>query len=138
MTSTLIDTGPLVAFLNRRDSWHSWSRDRFAELEAPVETCEAVIAEAAFLLRQHPGGAESLMALLTRRLVVCTFRLEDSTERVADLMRRYATVPMSLADACLVRMSEERPRARILTLDPDFRLYRRLGRQVIPLISPAR
>ncbi len=135
---TIVDTGPLVAFLNRRDSWHTWARDRFAELETPVETCEAVVAEAAFLLRQQPGGADALMALLTRRLIVCTFRLDDSTERVADLMRRYANVPMSLADACLVRMAEERPRAKILTLDSDFRLYRKLGRQVIPLISPAR
>lgn len=138
MTSVIVDTGPLVAFLNRRDGWHGWARDQFEELEAPFETCEAVVAEAAFLLKQRAGGSEALMALLARRLVICGFRLDDSTERVADLMRRYASVPMSLADACLVRMSEERPAAKVLTLDSDFRLYRKLGRQVIPLISPAR
>ena len=138
MTPVIVDTGPLVAFLNRRDGWHRWALDRFGELEAPFETCEAVVAEAAFLLRQHPEGSAALLALLTRRLIVCTFRLDDATERVADLMKRYASVPMSLADACLVRMSEERPRAKVLTLDSDFRVYRKLGRQVIPLISPSR
>jgi predicted nucleic acid-binding protein len=134
----IIDTGPLVAFLNRRDTHHRWAVDRFQELPPPGETCEAVIAETAFLLRSRPGGSEALMALVTRRLVICSFRLEDAADRVADLMRRYANVPMSLADACLVRMSEERPSAKVLTLDADFRVYRKLGRQVIPTISPAR
>lgn len=138
MTPVIIDTGPLVAFLNRRDAWHAWAMAQFEEVETPLETCEAVIAEAAFLLRQHSGGSDALMAMVARRLVVCTFRLDESAERVADLMRRYANVPMSLADACLVRMSEERPNAKILTLDSDFRVYRKLGRQVIPLISPLR
>ncbi len=138
MTPVILDTGPLVAFLNRRDAWHTWARDRFDEFEAPLETCEAVIAEAAFLLRNRSGGSDALMALVTRRLVVCSFRLDDAVDRVADLMRRYANVPMSLADACLVRMSEERPTAKVLTLDADFQVYRKLGRQVIPLIKPAR
>jgi predicted nucleic acid-binding protein len=138
VTPVILDTGPLVAFLNRRDGWHAWAVDRLDELETPLETCEAVIAEAAFLLRNMSGGSDALMALVTRRLVVCSFRLEESADRVADLMKRYANVPMSLADACLVRMSEERPSAKVLTLDADFRLYRKLGRQVIPLISPRR
>lgn len=51
-------------------------------------------------------------------------------------MRRYADVPMSLADACLVRMSELSDDASVLTLDSDFRIYRRLGRQAIPLLTP--
>ena len=137
MTSpVVVDTGPLVAFLNRRDGWHGWARERFEELDAPFETCEAVVAESSFLLRNLSGGSDALMALITRRLIVCTFRLDDSADRVADLMRRYENVPMSLADACLVRMSEQQPAAKILTLDADFRVYRKLGRQVIPLISP--
>jgi predicted nucleic acid-binding protein len=138
VTPVIVDTGPLVAFLNRRDAWHAWAREQFEELDAPFETCEAVVAETAFLLRNHDGGSAALMALLTRRLVVCSFRLETSAQRVADLMGRYWNVPMSVADACLVRMSEEQPAAKLLTLDSDFRVYRKLGRQVIPLISPVR
>jgi len=64
------------------------------------------------------------------------FRLEPESESVAALMRRYADLPMSLADACLVRMSELNRDCRVLTTDSDFKLYRRFGRQVIPLLCP--
>jgi predicted nucleic acid-binding protein len=83
-----------------------------------------------------PRGSDALLELMERGLLVCGFRLDEAAEDVRRLMKRYQNVPMSLADACLVRMSEERRAAKILTLDSDFRLYRRLGRQVIPLIAP--
>ena len=76
------------------------------------------------------------MDMLDRGLLVLRFRLDDEVEHVRRLMKRYADVPMSLADACLVRMTEARRHAKLLTLDSDFRRYRRLGRQVIPLIAP--
>ena len=64
------------------------------------------------------------------------FDLETEFESVAVLMRRYAEVPMDLADACLVRMSELQRDCKILTLGSDFKIHRRFGRQVIPLICP--
>jgi len=51
-------------------------------------------------------------------------------------MARYQSVPMSFADACLVRMSELWPKTPVFTLDSDFRIYRRNKRQSIPLIAP--
>jgi predicted nucleic acid-binding protein len=78
------------------------------------------------------------MALLARQAVRIAFRLDEEHEQVARLMAKYADVPMSLADACLVRMSESNPRARILTLDSDFRVYRRSNRQVVPVVMPVR
>ena len=132
----IVDTGPLVAFLNKRDSWHDWAVAQLATIEPPIETCEAVLSEAAFLLRGEPRGADALLELLERDLVFCTFHLDEAVEHVRRLMKRYQNVPMSLADACLVRITEERRVSTILTLDSDFRRYRRLGRQTIPLISP--
>lgn len=78
------------------------------------------------------------MELLRRHVVEAAFRLEDHVEAVARLMRKYASVPMSLADACLVRMAELSPESTILTLDHDFRVYRKSGRQVVPVIMPGR
>lgn len=132
----IVDTGPLVAYFNRRDAWHEWAVAQLATIEPPIETCEAVISEATFLLRADPRGGDALLDLLERDLLLCTFHLDDAVEHVRRLMKRYQDVPMSLADACLVRMTEERRASRVLTLDADFRRYRRLGRQVIPLISP--
>jgi predicted nucleic acid-binding protein len=133
----LLDTGPLVAFLNRRDTWHDWSLDLFGRIRPPLLTCEAVLSEAAFLLRQDVRGADGLLALVERGLVTTShWRLDDEVESLRRLMKRYANVPMSLADACLVRMTETRAGVTVLTLDRDFRVYRRLGRQTIPLITP--
>jgi len=133
----VIDTGPLVAFLNRRDEWHQWAVDRLSEIAPPMQTCESVLAEATFLLRKSPGGAQAVLEMVERDLVQLAFELDAELDHVRRLMKKYADQPMSLADACLVRMSETHPRARILTLDRDFKRYRRLGRQVIPLIAPS-
>ena len=134
--TTLVDAGPLVAFLNRGDAHHVWARAQLARLHPPLVTCEAVLAEACDLLRRHPGGVPALLTVLDRGLVSVGFRLDEHVRRVAELMDRYGDVPMSLADACLVRMSEMSPGSPVLTLDPAFRGYRRLGRQTIPLIIP--
>ena len=132
----LLDTGPLVALLNGRERHHGWVRARLGELRPPLLTCEAVLAEAAYLLRRLDPAASTLMALLDRGALRLAFHLSANQEPVARLMARYADIPMSLADACLVRMSELHPRSSVLTFDDDFRVYRRNGRQVIPVIAP--
>jgi predicted nucleic acid-binding protein len=134
--SAIVDTGPLVAFLNRRERHHAWVRDRLRETPAPLLTCEAVLAETSYLLRRVEGGVSALMALLARGAVRVAFRLDDEHEQIARLLVKYEEVPMSLADACLVRMSELHPRAEVLTLDADFKVYRRAGRQVVPVAMP--
>lgn len=134
---TLIDTGPLVAFLNRRDRFHRWATAQLAEVAAPVVTCEAVLWEACFLLRQFTGGSQAVLELVSRGLVRVGFRLDENVGPVAKLLAKYESVPMSLADACLVRMAEQYPDSGVLTLDRDFRVYRRHGRHVIPTVMPA-
>jgi predicted nucleic acid-binding protein len=138
MASPVIaDTGPLVALLDQRDPAHAWVDAQLDSLPAPLLTCEAVISECAFLLRSVDPGARSLFELLRNDFLRLGFQLDHHQEAVARLMAKYADVPMSLADACLVRMSELHDGARVFTVDSDFKVYRRLSRQTIPLIYPA-
>jgi predicted nucleic acid-binding protein len=132
----IVDAGPLVAFLNRRDTHHSWAVEALGRVRPPLLTCESVISEACFLLRRDAKGADGVLELVARDLLQVAFDLAQELDDVRRLMKRYADVPMSLADACLVRMSERYTKASVLTLDGDFRHYRRRGRQVIPLIAP--
>jgi uncharacterized protein len=134
--SVLLDTGPLVAFLSAADAHHSWVREQWEQLSPPLLTCEAVITEAAFLLQRQRKSRAALFELIRRGVVRLDFALEDELSAVAALIERYANVPMSLADACLVRMSELWADSHVFTLDDDFRLYRRHGRKVIPLVAP--
>ena len=132
----ILDAGPLVALLNRRDHHHLWAKNCFAETAPPLLTCEAVISEACFLVRSLPHGPQTVIELLQRGVLAIPFRLNEEANRLATLLARYASVPMSLADACLVRMSEQQGEGIVLTLDSDFLIYRKHGRQVIPVLMP--
>ncbi len=134
----IADTGPLVAFLNSKDVWHTWVVERLAEIEPPLLTCESVISETCFLLRAVPRGVAAVFDLVKRGVLVLPFRLAEEATAVERFLKRYESVPMSVADACLVRMTELDARSTVLTLDSDFRIYRRHGRQAIPLVSPDR
>jgi predicted nucleic acid-binding protein len=132
----VLDTGPLVAFIDGEDTQHRWASAQLASLQPPFLTCEAVISEALFLLPHARRGVPTLLGFLREGLVKVSFDLDDNLESVSQLIAKYHDVPMSLADACLVRMSELHDGARIFTLDSDFKLYRRHSRQAIPLIFP--
>lgn len=137
MRRVIADTGPIVALLNARDQFHDWARETMEHLEAPLDTCEPVLAEASHLVRKLPGGPEAVVDLVTRGVLRVTFRVDADLLALRALLVKYRSVPMSLADACLVRMSEREPGAEVLTLDSDFHLYRRSGRLRIPLIAPS-
>jgi len=137
MTRIIIDTGPLVAYVNRRDRWHRWVVDQMAALNPPLVTCEPVLTEACFLIQRASGKPVDLIRKIVQRSLEIGIDLEDDASGVESLMQRYADTPMSLADACLVRLTERFPDCRLFTLDSDFEHYRRNGRQVIPLLRPA-
>ena len=132
----LLDTGPLVAFLNRRDKFHVWAVSQWDQIAPPMLTCEAVISEACFLLSGTGGGIDSVMQLIKRKIIAISFRLDEHIQPVGKLLAKYRSVPMSLADACLVRMSEVNPDSQVFTLDSDFSLYRKTGRRIILTIMP--
>jgi predicted nucleic acid-binding protein len=133
--NVLVDAGFLVALLTERDANHRWAAATGSQHPPPWKTCEAALSEAFYLLWER--RIASLIELVKRAAVVCPFRLDDNTDHVVALLGKYADVPMSLADACLVRMTEVLRDPVLLTTDADFRIYRRNGRHVVPCITPA-
>lgn len=132
----IVDTGPLVALLVASESWHSWVTETMQNLPAPFLTCEAVLVETAFLIAQVPNGKERFFDLLESGLLVVQFSISEERAELRKLMKKYADLPMSLADACLVRMAELNPQSSILTLDSHFGIYRKHGRQNLSVICP--
>lgn len=138
METLLIDSGPLVAFLDRSDQYHEWAVQQFSQLSTGPVTCEGAIIEATHLLTDagvQPGG---VLELVRRKIISVQFDLESNLDRVLSLMKKYADTPMDFVDSCLVTMTEAKRDCRLLTLDSDFRIYRRFERQTIPLITPSK
>ena len=136
MTRTLIDSGPLVAFYDRKDQWHRWTHEQMDALTPPLLTTEPVLTEACFLLQRGTGRPAVLLRAVQSGILQIAFDVETEADALERLIERYADAPMSLADASLVRLSELHRESRVFTLDRHFRQYRRHGRQVISLLAP--
>ena len=128
----IADTGFIVAFKNRTDQYHAWAVDLARNLDEPLLTCESVLSETAF----HLGSSEAVLTLVASGMLQLAFDCSENVEQVRDLARRYADQNPDLADLCLIRMSELYPRHTIVTVDDDFRVYRRNKREAIPLLCP--
>ena len=135
MNGTVIaDTGPLVAYLDKRDRFHEWAKAQMSEFTEPLVSCEAVVAEVLFLLRRGGIDPQLLLQLVERGIVVISIRLDDEIAALRKLIARYRDVPMALADACIVRLSELHEQCTVWTIDSEFTIYRRNGRRPIPLL----
>ena len=132
----IADTGVLIALIDRFDHHHNWVVEQLKQITPPLLTCEAVISESWFLLQRVKNGRETLIQLLTQKYVVVQFDLDAELETVLTLLNRYQSVPVSLADAELVRMSELCPNSLIFTLDSDFHIYRKNRDRPIPILMP--
>jgi uncharacterized protein len=132
--NVLVDAGFVVALLSKRDVHHGWASAQAPRFAPPWSTCEAALSEAFHLLGAR--GAPSLCALLRRGSVRVAFEASHHIEPILKLMQKYADVPMGLADACLVRMTETLADPIVLTTDADFRVYRRHSRHVVPCVTP--
>jgi predicted nucleic acid-binding protein len=132
----LLDTGPLVSFLASGLKHHAWAVEQWKRLSPPLLTCEPVLTEAAFLLKREGREADALFALLERGVIRIGLAVQEEQVDLRALMHRYRNRPMSLADACLVRLSELHTAGEVFTLDSDFRIYRRHGNKVIPVLMP--
>lgn len=121
----LLDTGPLVALLSKNDANHARARRLFAECMPPLRSCEAVVAEACFLMRKvHPAGPAEVAALGRRGMYDIAISVDEHWTNIEALLRKYSERPISLADACLIRCAEIHEEARILTFDGDFSVYK--------------
>ena len=134
--SVIVDTGPIVALLDADDQQHAWVKAQFARLRPPLITCEAVLTESCFLIARGGGDASAVIQLAERGVISVGQLFDTEAASVARLMRRYENVPMSLADACLVRLIELTSQSTLFTLDSDFEIYRQKGRRLIPLLAP--
>jgi predicted nucleic acid-binding protein len=135
--AAIVDTGPLVAYLDRAERHHEWTVEQVRALEAPLLVCEPVLAEAMFLLSDLPKAQDALFELLAKEALRIAFQVDDHVDALRGLHRKYRDRPMSLADACIVRMSELFERHQVLTLDSDFSVYRKNGREPLDLITPS-
>lgn len=133
-TSVILDAGVLAAYLDPREQHHDWAVAQARELPQPWVTCEAALSETLYLLNQRYWP--TVIAALRSGGLIVSFNLANELDPVLTLMEKYADVPMSLADACIVRMSEVLPEPLVLTTDSDFRVYRRHSRHVIPCRTP--
>lgn len=129
----IADTGFLVAFVNRTDRHHRWAVSIAERVTEPLLTCEAVLAETAF----HLKNTSTALAMVREGLVTVAFACADHLPELEALAERFADRDPDLADLCLIRMSELYPRHSVITTDrKDFRIYRRNKREVIPVICP--
>jgi predicted nucleic acid-binding protein len=134
--SLLVDTGALVALLDRSDSHHLWALQCFKRAVPPLFTCEAVLAETIHLLKKVPSSRKTLAAWHKDGLIRCEFNFQQQSAEVWKLLEKYADTPMDFADACLVRMAGLVSGSGVWTTDSDFTIYRRHGRTIIPLWAP--
>jgi len=122
---SLLDAGPLVALLSRNDVNHDRARRVFAECAPPFRCCEAVVAEACFLMRKvHRAGPADVVALGGRGVYSVALSAEQHWINIETLLKKYSDRPISFADACLIRCAEIHQEPRIFTFDADFRVYR--------------
>lgn len=135
-SQVIVDTGVLIALIDRLDNHHNWVVNQLKQITPPLLTCEAVISETWFLLQRVRNGRETLIQLLTQKFVVVQFDFDLELETVISLLNRYQSVPVSLADAELVSMSELYANSLIFTLDSDFQIYRKNRDRQTPLIIP--
>jgi predicted nucleic acid-binding protein len=124
MKPVLLDTGVIVALLDRSERMHATCVKAIQDLQAPMITCEAVIAESCYLMRRIAGAPQAILENIRVGLFQIPFDLSQSAAEVERLMHKYRSVPMDLADACLVYMANEYETGDILTLDGDFKVYR--------------
>jgi predicted nucleic acid-binding protein len=136
MEMLLTDSGPLIALLDSSDSHHEWAVEQFSHFSGTLVTCEGAITEATHLLQDAGVKPWGVLELINREIIAVHFDLDANLNRVLSLMKKYADTPMDFVDACLVAMTEEKQNCKLLTLDSDFKIYRRFERQMIPLITP--
>jgi predicted nucleic acid-binding protein len=132
----IVDTGFLVALVNRSEKYHPWVKNQLSQISSPLLTCEPVITETCFLLQNIYQGEATILKLISSQKLKIEFQINQESINLQKLIERYRSVPMSLADACLVRMTEIYPNSVLLTLDSDFKIYRKNRNEAIPVITP--
>jgi uncharacterized protein len=130
----ILDAGPLIAALTPADEFHIWARNVLERLGPPFYSCPEAMAEAAAMT----AAPAAIVEMIQAKEIILSFRLEEQTDAVLRLLNKYSDQQMDLADACIVRMTELTRDCRVITVDRDFHVYRRNGREQIPTLHPPR
>jgi predicted nucleic acid-binding protein len=129
----ILDAGPLIAALNRKDMHHRWARETLQRIGPPFYSCAEAMAEAAAMT----GKPAAIVEMIRAEEIILAFDLSAQTAGVLSLLKKYRDRDMDLADACIVRMTELMRDCQVITVDrDDFASYRRNGRDFIPVIVP--
>ena len=124
MRPVLLDTGVIVALLDRSERFHRACAQTIRQLEAPLITCEAVITESCYLLRNLSGAQEAVIENVAAGIFQVAFQLSQEAAGVKQVLRKYRDRKIDFADACLILLADQFGTADILTLDQDFATYR--------------
>ncbi len=130
--SGIADTGFIVAFLNGNDRYHEWAVEFALVIRSPLITCDAVLAEAAF----QTNSCDAVFDLIADDLLKVDFDFPANFVRLRQLAERYSDRQPDLADLCVICLSERYRKLSVVTVDSDFRIYRRFHRDRIPLVMP--
>jgi uncharacterized protein len=134
--SVLLDTGVIVALLDRSERFHMDCVQTLESLEQPLATCEAVIAESCYLLRGLHGAPETVLANVEQGIFQIPFQLNRAAAPIRAILRKYRDGPADLADACLIHLADELETGDILTLDSDFARYRWRRNRAFQMLIP--
>jgi predicted nucleic acid-binding protein len=138
--SALIDTGAILALLDRSDSWHRMCVDVFQELRLPLMTSEAVLTELFHLVGDSRHEMEAAWQLVSSGAIVLATIENPELDAIHKLMSRYSDRPMDFADATLVHLARREQLTTVFTVDhADFETYRIDGRRrfrVLPSRRP--
>lgn len=136
MPAAIADTGPIVAYFDRAEKHHSWVVNQIHKLDTPLLICEPVLSEIMFLLNRFPEAQKALFDLIENGAFSLAFSIKENIVPLKTLMNKYSDIPMSLADACVVRMAESYKNHKVFTLDSDFLFYRKNKHIALDLIYP--
>lgn len=124
MKPVLLDTGVIVGLLDRSEKFHQACSEVVRTVEAPLVTCEPVIAESCFLLRNLSGAPEAVIENVLAGIFQLPFQLSREVASLKQILRKYRDRKIDLADACLICLADQFETADILTLDKDFQIFR--------------
>lgn len=131
MKNTLIDAGPMIALFNSDDKYHTGIMDLLKNYRGILSTSWPVITEVCYMLSYNTDVLADFLKWINRGGAKIEDIAIQDLERIIGLLRQYSDVPMDLADASLIIISERSNIMDIITIDPDYCIYRTAGKQML-------
>ncbi len=131
-----IDTGPVIAILNKRDEHHLWATDKTSQIENDLVTTSIIIAEAFYILKKLPKGIEGLFQIIEEGFIKVEESYPKNMVFIHELVLKYDDIDASIGDISLLSIIDDPKHSKVFTLDYDFHIYRDKKGKPLDLISP--